>query len=152
MLDYGEAEIKLLVDYLNRVCSSLLDLNKDLLNWHLVQDRTLSLIKRFAEDKQTRALVVAKIDRNQTGPSESDNTQASIEVVSDSVSSQPDGSNIQVLFSEKVEYMGSTAQTIAFLKRESYSTLDLSQASEQDIEKMLDSSLSSQAVQPSSDA
>jgi len=74
VLDYGEAEIKLLVDYLNGVCHSLLDLNKDLLNWHLVQDRTLSLIKRFAEDKQTRALVVAKIDRNQSGPSEGDNT------------------------------------------------------------------------------
>lgn len=63
-------------------------------------------------------------------------------------SSQPDGSNIQLVFGEKVEYMGHTAQTIAFLKRESYSVLDLKTATDVDLDKMLDTSLNSQAIQP----
>lgn len=43
---------------------------------------------------------------------------------SEQMSLQTEG-NLRLLFSEKVEYLGTTAQTIAFLKRESYAVLDL---------------------------
>ncbi len=43
---------------------------------------------------------------------------------SEQMSMQTEGS-MQLLVSEKVEYFGTTAQTIAFLKRESYAVLDL---------------------------
>jgi hypothetical protein len=44
------------------------------------------------------------------------------------------------VISEKVEYLGNSAQTIALLKRESYAVLDLKA---EDIEKLLDTSISS---------
>lgn len=43
---------------------------------------------------------------------------------------------VEIYFSDKVEYYGSAAQTIAFLKREDYSVLDLK--AEIDLDKMLD--------------
>lgn len=46
------------------------------------------------------------------------------------------GQVFDIVFSEKVEYFGNGAQTIAFLKREDYSVLDLK--AEPDLEKLLD--------------
>lgn len=43
---------------------------------------------------------------------------------------------VEIFFSDKVEYYGSAAQTIEFLKREDYSVLDLKP--EIDLDKMLD--------------
>jgi len=43
---------------------------------------------------------------------------------------------VDIVFSEKVEYFGNGAQTIAFLKREDYCVLDLK--TEPDLEKLLD--------------
>jgi hypothetical protein len=78
-------------------------------------------VKQFAEDKQTRSLVIAKVDRSQGDQEQPPMTKADD---TDQMSMQTEGS-VQVLFSEKVEYLGTTAQTIAFLKRESYAVLDL---------------------------
>jgi|LauGreDrversion4_2_1035121.scaffolds.fasta_scaffold860643_2 hypothetical protein len=50
---------------------------------------------------------------------------------------------VDIVFSEKVEYFGNGAQTIAFLKREDYSVLDLK--SEPDLEKLLDQTVNSQS-------
>jgi hypothetical protein len=120
-IEFGESEIQILVDYLFETAASLLDLNKDLLNWQLHQAPTLQLVKQFAEDKQTRSLVIAKVDRSQGDQEQPPMTKADD---TDQMSMQTEGS-VQVLFSEKVEYLGTTAQTIAFLKRESYAVLDL---------------------------
>lgn len=140
-IEFGEAEIQVLVDHLQEVCHTMLDLNKDMLNLALHREATLALVKNFAENKMSRVLVAAKIDRATDG--EQSETPAKEDTASDTVaSSQTDGSNIQVVFAEKVEYLGHTAQTIAFLKRESYAVLDL-KTPESDIEKMLDTSVSS---------
>lgn len=50
---------------------------------------------------------------------------------------------VDIVFSEKVEYFGNGAQTIAFLKREDYSVLDLK--TEPDLEKLLDQTVNSQS-------
>ena len=52
--EYGEAELKILQDYLIRVGHSLLDLNKDLLNQQLNTPYAAALVKQFAENQQMR--------------------------------------------------------------------------------------------------
>jgi hypothetical protein len=49
---------------------------------------------------------------------------------------------IEIVFSDQVEHMGSTAQTIAFLKRENYARLDLKPPLD------LDSTIASASTEP----
>jgi len=53
------------------------------------------------------------------------------------------GSQVEIYFSDKVEYFGNAAQTIAFLKREDFSVLNLK--AELDLDKLLDQTVNSQA-------
>ena len=71
-IEFGEAELSILTDYLLEVGSNLLDLNKDLLNQQLHTDASLSLVKNFAENQTSRSLVIAKIDRSGVADTESD--------------------------------------------------------------------------------
>ena len=84
------------------------------------------LLKAFALEKGQRSLVVAKIEKPATNTSVDGVDTSSNQEASDSQSSiRPDG-NIEISISTKVEFLGANAQTIAFLKREDYSKLDLS--------------------------
>ena len=79
---------------------------------------------------------MAKIEKPQANV-EADTSQQ----LSESVSSiRPDGS-AEIHFSNKVEYLGPTAQSIAFLKREDFAKLDL--AVSMDLEKVLEAGITS---------
>ena len=54
---------------------------------------------------------------------------------------------MEIYFSDKVEYFGNAAQTIAFLKREDFSVLNLK--ADLDLDKLLDQTVNSQ-TQPTS--
>ena len=71
-IEFGEAELSVLTDYLLEVGSNLLDLNKDLLNQQLHTEASLALVKNFAENQTSRSLVIAKIDRSGVADTESD--------------------------------------------------------------------------------
>ena len=58
------------------------------------------------------------------------------------MSIRPDG-NLEINFSNKVEYLGPNAQSIAFLKREDFAKLDLN--SGMDLDKVLDAGISQDA-------
>ena len=70
-----------------------------------------------------RALVVAKKEKPQNAASVDGDTSQQL---SDTQSSIHQDSNIEIKFSPTVEYLGPTAQSIAFLKREDFAKLDLS--------------------------
>ena len=123
--ELGEAELQSLCGFLQKAITSLLAVNKDLLNLTLHTPEKQELLKAFARDKGQRSLVVAKIEKPATNTSV-DGVDSSSQNASDSQSSiRPDG-NIEISISTKVEFLGANAQTIAFLKREDYSKLDLS--------------------------
>ena len=137
--EYGEAELEILNRFLQETCSSLLAVNKDLLNRELHLPEAVEILKAFAQDKGQRALVVAKVEKDageqsktQTEASASDSNRSSVPVVD---------ANIELVFSTKVEYLGHNAQTVAFLKREEYAKLDLKPDLE--LEKVLDSAIAS---------
>lgn len=148
--ELGEAELEILCKYLQETVASLLAVNKDLLNHELHAPEKLELLKQFAQDKSQRSLVIAKIEKPSTNASvdgadtTASNKDASATSDTMSLSSMRD-SNIQIYFSTKIEYLGPTAQTIAFLKREDFAKLDL--ASGMDLDKVLETGLTSQDSQ-----
>lgn len=126
--ELGEAELEILCKFLQETTTSLLAVNKDLLNRELHTEETLELLKSFAMDNSLRSLVVAKIEKPQAdasvdGEATGDSTQDVS--MSDAQSSMRVDGHISISFSTQVEYLGPTAQTIAFLKREDYAKLDL---------------------------
>ena len=67
--EIGEAELEILCKYLVETVSSLLAVNKDLLNRDLHAPAKLELLKQFAADKSLRSLVVSKIEKPSTNAS-----------------------------------------------------------------------------------
>lgn len=61
--ELGEAELEILIKFLQETISSLLAVNKDLLNRELHDPERKELLLSFAQDKGQRSLVVAKIDK-----------------------------------------------------------------------------------------
>ena len=49
--EYGEAELEILNRFLQETCSSLLAVNKDLLNRELHLPEAVEILKAFAQDK-----------------------------------------------------------------------------------------------------
>ena len=124
--ELGEAELQSLCSFLQKAITSLMAVNKDLLNMTLHTPEKQELLKAFALEKGQRSLVVAKIEKPATNNSvDGVDTSASQEASDSQSSIRPDG-NIEISISTKVEFLGANAQTIAFLKREDYSKLDLS--------------------------
>ncbi len=62
-MDYSEAEIEILAKYLLAASHTLLDLNKDLLNKEIHSTSVWQRLKTFAEEKQSRTLVIAKLEK-----------------------------------------------------------------------------------------
>lgn len=118
--------------------------NKDLLNRELHTPAKIDLLKQFAQDKNQRSLVVAKIEKPSTNTSvDGADTTASARdgSGSDTQSSMRQEGNLEITFSTKIEYMGPNAQTIAFLKREDFAKLDLTTG--MDLEKVLNAGITS---------
>ena len=90
-----------------------------------------------------RSLVVAKVDNatNAASNDESADTAANT-TKDDSISTIP-GTTTEIRFSSKVEYLGTNAQSIAFLKREDYAKLELS--SEMSLDNVLDAAMNSES-------
>ena len=64
--ELGEAELEILCGFLRETVSSLLAVNKDLLNRELHSPEKLELLKQFAVEKSQRSLVVAKVEKPAT--------------------------------------------------------------------------------------
>jgi hypothetical protein len=125
--------LKIINHFIAESSTILLNIDSNLLNVTLHLAESQERVKHFAQDKQSRALVIAKIDRasQQTGKDAS--------MITDGSSVIAEG-GYDILISDKVEYLGIAAHTIAFLKRENYASLDLKP--ELDIEAVLDVSQS----------
>ena len=102
------------------------------------------IISSFASDKALRALVVAKVETKPSASSSLENSES--QDLSSSLLALAEGA-IELRFSTQVEYLGSTAMTVAFLKRENYSRLDLKP--EVDITKALEMATISESEQAS---
>ena len=61
--ELGEAELQSLCGFLQKAITSLLAVNKDLLNMTLHTPEKQELLKAFALEKGQRSLVVAKIEK-----------------------------------------------------------------------------------------
>lgn len=139
MVDYGEAELEVLSKYLLATCHSLLDLNKDLLNKELHSAPVQQRLKTFAEEKQSRTLVIAKLEKG-AAVKEGETVKSEEIKLDDTISTLNSDLNsntlAEIFFSDKVEYYGNAAQTIAFLKREDFAVLNLK--ADLDLSKILD--------------
>ena len=108
--DLGEAELEILCKFLLETVSSLLAVNKDLLNRELHTPAKMDLLKQFAQDKNQRSLVVAKIEKPSSNTSvDGADTTASARDASGSESSMRQDGNLEITFSTKIEYMGPNA-------------------------------------------
>jgi hypothetical protein len=67
--ELGEAELQSLCGWLQKAITSLLAVNKDLLNMTLHTPEKQELLKAFALEKGQRSLVVAKIEKPATNTS-----------------------------------------------------------------------------------
>ena len=105
---------------------------------HLTE--TQERIKFFAQEKMSRALVIAKVDKSASADN-ANQDKSKIEVETQEVS------GFEIVFSDKVEFLGPTAQTIAFLKRENYARLDLKPPLDQI--DVMNQSITSAATSPS---
>lgn len=127
-MDYSEAEIEILANYLLAASHTLLDLNKDLINKEIHSTSVWQRLKTFAEEKQSRVLVIAKLEKG-ASVKEGDSIKNEETKADDSISTLKSealsGVSAEIHFSDKVEYFGVAAQTIAFLKREDFSVLNL---------------------------
>jgi hypothetical protein len=102
----------------------------DRVHYALQQEKTKTTMKAFAEETSTssRSLVIAKHESvaaeaqqpAQEATEEEDKAESKTEV--SAVSGER---SIEIVFSASVEYLGTSAMTIAFLKREGYRQLDL---------------------------
>jgi len=86
-------------------CFALVNVNKDFFYKELHQPAVQAILRAFATDKKYRTLVVIRAEK----PSEEQKEEPAVEV----------------RFSLKVEYLGQTAHSIAFLKRDDFQVLDL---------------------------
>jgi DNA-directed RNA polymerase alpha subunit len=87
-------------------------------------------LKAFAEETSTssRSLVIAKYESAANEAQQTEKEPAEEEEKSEgkTEASEPQGEkSIEIVFSASVEFLGSSAMTIAFLKREGYRQLDL---------------------------
>lgn len=136
-IELGEQDLEYLNQYLASTCFTLLNVNKDLFYKELHEPVNQATLKTFACDKKQRALLIAKVDKSKAvalidgdGKPIVNVNQPARELDAQNI----DGSSgdlddpfrpIELRFSLKVQYLGQTAHTIAFLKRETYQTLEL---------------------------
>lgn len=92
---------------------TLLDLNKDLLNKEIHSEKVWQQLKTFAEEKQSRTLVIAKLDKSnavkegesiKSGETKTDDVSSAI-----NSDTQTGTQTTEIEFSDKVKYYGNTA-------------------------------------------
>jgi len=127
--------------YLSSSCCTLLDVNKDKFHRALHEPATQELLAQFASDRNQRALLVSRVDQRARAANEeeehkdeatgagSPEKNAEAEPTDDAREKPAELGELlqgdELKFSLKVQYYGAVAHTIAFLKRESYTVLDL---------------------------
>lgn len=93
-------------------------MSKDLFYRELHSTQTQNTLRTFAQDKNLRTLIVARIDPALPSLDEKSGAKSSVE--------QEDGNAAAgIRFLLKVEYLGQSAHSIAFVKREGYQVLEL---------------------------
>ncbi len=122
MAAHSEADLEILAKFFIETCHSLLGVNKDLINRELHRDGSFEILKTFASDKNQRSLVFSKVDKSSAANSEE--VKQAVAKAESFVDPQDD-TGVQLFISNKVEYQGISAMTIAFLKREPYKHLYL---------------------------
>lgn len=135
-IEIGEADLEHINTYLASTCFTLLDINKDLFYKELHLPENQKQLKSFASEKSQRAILIAKVDHRAKdaigeGEEEGGAQNQSPTKASTSADNANDGAQIELNFSLQVEHLGNNAHTLAFLKREPYSVLDLAQGSDQ---------------------
>ena len=98
-------------------CNQLLGVSKEVIEKELLPDGNFDILKKFAQDKNQRTLVFSKIETTAAEEDELKQEQAE--------KKEPVADSISLTISDKVKYHGSSAQVIAFLKREPYKRLTL---------------------------
>ena len=139
----GEQDLAALNLYLSAACCTLLDVNKDKFHRALHEPANQDLLAQYAHEKNHRALQISRVD--QLGRAFQEDEEHKDEVAGAGSPSKNDAETEQaddarekpteelgelmqgdeLRFSLKVQYYGAVAHTIAFLKRESYTVLDL---------------------------
>jgi hypothetical protein len=142
----GEQDLAALNLYLSASCGTLLDLNRDKFHRALHEPANQDLLAQFAQDKNQRALLVARIDqrgrafhddeehkdegqKDEAAGGGSTGKDPEVEPAEDGRAKASELIELlhgdEIKFSLKVQYHGAAAHTLAFLKRESYTVLDL---------------------------
>ena len=125
VIDFNEQDMEYLNQYLAATCFTLLNVNKDYFYKELHDPINQATLKQFAIEKKQRALLIAKIDRAKE-IAKDDKGQSPLPKEGEQQQPELDGEGqIELKFSLKVQYLGKTSHVIAFLKRESFQTLEL---------------------------
>ena len=121
----GELDLEALNLYLASSCCTLLDVNKDKFYSALHEPSTQEVLAQFAQDKNQRTLLVNRIDHSVKDAHQEEEGGESPKKLQEGNEAAETTPSDEVKFSLKVQYYGSTAHTIAFLKREAFTSLDL---------------------------
>lgn len=112
---YTEQELENLGNFFIESVHQLLGLNKDLINRELHPNGTNEILNNFASDSNRRTIVFSKIEK----------AADSEELKNSDPQEKKEAVTVKLLISDKVEYQGVAAQTVAFLKREPFKLLSL---------------------------
>ena len=106
-----------------------MNVNKDFFYKELHEPHNQATLRAFAVDKKMRTLVVARVDKSlpkgdeevkaDGEPTVVVKTNGGEEQANDAIQ-ETDYSQIEILFSLKVQYLGQLAHSIAFVKREAH--------------------------------
>lgn len=108
----SDSDLEFLNQYLASTCFTLINVNKDHFYKELHSPLSQATLKTFATDKKQRSLIVVRIEKPQ-------------QAVEEEGKQTEDDNNFDIRFTLKVEYLGQTAHSIAFVKREAYQILEL---------------------------
>jgi hypothetical protein len=125
---FTEAELEILGKFFIESVHQLLGVNKDLINRELHPQGSNEILTRFASDKNQRTIVFSKVEKP-------DSNEEEVKSV-DPQDKKEAATSIKLYISDKVEYQGTTAQAVAFLKREPYKLLYLKDKLNMEVGKM----------------
>lgn len=127
-------ELEVFNDYLTSVSTALLDIeSQDYFHKFIHTEENLNVIRMFVADKQNRSLIVSKVEEF-TKPLEEQNVDESKTAEKDDTedSIQTDVSKnksmVSIFLDLKINYRGSDTQSIAFIKRQNISTVNLKES------------------------
>jgi dynein heavy chain 1 len=122
-------ELEVFNDYLTSISTALLDVEStDYFHKFIHTEENLNIIRTFLSDKQNRSLIVSKIEEFSKLIGEDEGKGDQRDTTQDTIETEDNKSIVSIALDLKITYRGVDAQSIAFIKRQHVSMLNLKDA------------------------